>query len=138
MTDPTDSTRKPGKQNRHAPDDVNAGAAPVDSLPHDSNDMPAVANQDSGQLKQFVTQIKSAEQQMGEHILAALQDPNTVAVLTAVVAGPAGQALVSAALDPSMLEQVQQILHVAEEQRDEEIPCIGFHCLLKQKKDEAT
>ncbi len=114
-----------------------SGPSPQNSLPHDSNDLPAVTNQDSRQLLQFVTQIKSAEHQMGEHIITALQDPNTVAVITAVVAGPAGQALVSAALDPDMLEQVQKILHNAEVKRDEEVPCVGFHCLLK-KKDEAT
>ncbi len=107
------------------------------SLPHDGNNMPAVANQDAGQLRQFVTQIKSAEHQMGEHIISALQDPNTVAVITAIVAGPTGQALVSAALDPDMLEQVQKILHDAEAKRAEEVPCVGFHCLLK-RKDEAT
>ena len=113
------------------------GVSHENSLPHDSNDLPAVTNQDSGQLMQFVTHIKSAEHQMGEHIITALQDPNTVAVLTAIVAGPDGQALVSAALDPDMLEQVQKILHDAEQKREEEVPCVGFHCLLK-RKDEAT
>ncbi len=107
------------------------------TLPHDDNNRPAVANQDAGQLRQFVTQIKSAQHQMGEHIITALQDPNTVAVITAIVAGPTGQALVSAALDPDMLEQVQQIVHDAEVKRAEEVPCIGFHCLLK-RKNEAT
>jgi len=98
---------------------------PQNSLPHDSNDLPAVTNQDAGQLKQFVTVIKSCEQQMGEHILTALQDPNTVAVITAIVAGPGGQALVSAALDPDMLGQVQKILSNAEAKRSEEVPCIA-------------
>ena len=112
---------------------------PKASLPHDADNLPAVTNQvDGGQLKQFVTRIKSAEHQVGEHIITALQDPDTVAVLTAVVAAPDGtQAVVSAALDPGMLKQVQKLLHTAEEDRDEEVPCVGFHCLLK-KKDEAT
>jgi len=106
-------------------------------MPHDADNMPAVTNQNSVQLKQFVTHIKSAEHQMGEHIITALQDPNTVAVITAIVAGPGGQALVSAALDPDMLGQVQKIIHEAELKRTEEVPCVGFHCLLK-RKDEAT
>ena len=114
-----------------------SGPSPQNSLPHDDNNMPAVTNQDSAQLRQFVTQIKSYEHQIGDHIITALQDPNTVAVITAIVAGPTGQALVSAALDPDMLEQVQKIVHNAEVKRDEEVPCVGFHCLLK-KKDEAT
>ena len=117
----------------------NGGHSPSASLPHDADDMPAVTNHvDGSQLKQFVTRIKTAEQQVGEHILTALQDPDTVAVLTAVVVGSDGtQAVVSAALDPEMLQQVQELLHTAEEQRDEEVPCVGFHCLLK-KKDEAS
>ncbi len=108
-------------------------------LPHDANDLPAVTTRvDGNQIKQFATQIKSAEHQIGEHILTALQDPETVAVLTAVVAGTDGtQSIVSAALDPQILKQVQRLLHDAEVKRDEEVPCVGFHCLLK-RKDEAS
>ena len=78
-------------------------------LAHDSNDLPAVLSHvEPGQIKQFVTQIKSAEHQIGEHILTSLQDDDTVAVLTAVVAGlGGGQRIVSAALNPQMLQQVQ-------------------------------
>ncbi len=117
----------------------NGGQAPNASLPHDADDLPAVTNKvDRNQLKQFVTRIKTAEQQVGEHIITALQDPDTVAVLTAVVVGSDGtQAVVSAALNPDLLKQVQELLHTAEEDRDEEVPCVGFHCLLK-KKDEAS
>ncbi len=93
-----------------------------------------VQHVDRKQIKQFITQIKSAEQQVGEHILKALQDDETVAVLTTVVVGGAGgQHIVSAALDPGILQQVQHLLRDAQSQRDEEIPCIGFHCLLKRK-----
>ena len=117
----------------------NGGQTRSASLPHDADDLPAVTNQvDGGQLKQFVTRIKSAEHQVGEHIIKALQDPDTVAVLTAVVVGTDGtQAVVSAALDPGMLQQVQKLLHTAEKERVEEVPCVGFHCLLK-KKNEAS
>jgi hypothetical protein len=106
-------------------------------LPHDANDLPAVTTRvDGNQIKQFATQIKSAEQQVGEHILTALQDPETVAVLTAVVVGTDGtQSIVSAALEPEILEQVQRLLRDAEDKRDEEVPCIGFHCLLKRKDE---
>ena len=106
-------------------------------LPHDANDLPAVTSHvDASQIKQFVTKIKSAEHQIGEHILTALQDPETVAVLTAVVAGTDGtQSIVSAALDPAILEEVQRLLRDAENKRDEEVPCVGFHCLLKRKDE---
>ncbi len=102
----------------------------------DANDpaLSVVQRVDPNQIKQFVTQIKSAEQQVGEHIVNALQDDGTVAVLTTVVVGgEGGQHIVSAGLDPEMLQQVQQLLRDAESQRDEEIPCIGFHCLLQRK-----
>ena len=73
-------------------------------LPHDANDLPTVTTHvDGNQIKQFATQIKSAEHQIGEHILTALQDPETVAVLTAVVVGLDGtQSIVSAALEPEI------------------------------------
>lgn len=105
----------------------------------DSNDAQAnlpsiVQHVDRKQIKQFITRIKSAEQQVGEHIVKALQDDETVAVLTTVVVGgDGGQHIVSAALDPEILQQVQHLLRDAQSQRDEEIPCIGFHCLLKRK-----
>ena len=57
-----------------------------------------------------------------------------MAVLTTVVVGgDGGQHIVSAALDPGILQQVQHLLRDAQSQRDEEIPCVGFHCLLKRK-----
>ena len=119
----------------------NGGQLPGATLPHDADDLPAVTNKvDGNQLKQFVTRIKTAEQQVGEHIITALQDPDTVAVLTTVVIGPeGGQHIVSAALDPETLEEVQKMLLKAEEDRHEDIPCVGFHCFLKRKpKEEAS
>lgn len=99
----------------------------------------AVTNDvDAGQIQHFVTEIKSAEQQVGEHIIAALQDPRTVAVITTVVVGAdAKQRIVSAGLDPEMMGEIQQLLQQAEQKRTEEVPCIGFHCYLKPREDEA-
>ena len=108
-------------------------------LAHGEDDLPAVAaHVDKGRIRQLITQIKSAEHQIGEHIITALQDDNTVAVLTAVVAANDGsQQIVSAALDPGLLHEVQKLLQRAEAERKDEVPCLGFHCLLKPK-DEAT
>ena len=47
------------------------------------------------------------------------------------------QQIVSAALDPDLLHEVQKLLRDAEQKREDEIPCVGFHCLLK-RKDEST
>jgi hypothetical protein len=89
---------------------------------------------DKKQIAQFVTAIKNAEQQVGEHIIQALQHEGTVAVITTVAVGPDGQQrVISAALDPERMQQVQEILQAAEEEREEEEPCVGFHCLVKPK-----
>ncbi len=89
---------------------------------------------DRAQMAQFVTTIKNAEQQVGEHIIGALQHPDTVAVITTVMLGPDGQQrVISAALNPQRMKQVQEILHAAENEREQEEPCVGFHCLVKPK-----
>jgi len=79
--------------------------------------------------------VKNAEQQVGEHIIGALQYPDTVAVLTTVVATPDGQQrVISAALNAARMQQVQEILNAAVQERDEEDPCVGFHCLVKPRE----
>ncbi len=110
-----------------------------ETLPKDESlpNLPAVVQRvDRGQLRHFVTTIKSAEHQVGEHIIAALNDDQTVAVLTTVVIGPDGmQRIVSAALSPELMMEVQKLLGDAEKQREEEIPCVGFHCYIKPKSN---
>ncbi len=122
-------------------EDADAASQPLTGLPEGDDNVPAVVQDvDTSQIKQFITQIRSAEHQVGEHIITALQDPDTVAVLTTVVIGPeGGQHIVSAGLDPETLEEVQKMLVKAEEDRHEDIPCVGFHCFLKRKpKKEAN
>lgn len=113
----------------------------TDEVRDEAEKLPAVTNEvDEQQIRHYVTEIKSVEQQVGEHIIAALRDPSTVAVLTTVVIGQdAKQHIVSAGIDPEMMGQIQHILAQAEREREEEIPCVGFHCYLKkrgEKKDE--
>ena len=99
-----------------------------------ANHLEVAEKVDQRQLQHFVTTIKTAEQQVGENIIQALQHDGTVAVLTSVVVGPDGQQrVVSAALDPEMLSQVQSLLTKAQEKREEEEPCVGFHCLITPK-----
>ena len=91
---------------------------------------------DKNQMTQFVTTIKNAEEQVGEHIIRALQHADTVAVITTVAIGPDGQQrVISAALNPERMQQVQEILQSAEQERVDEEPCVGFHCLVKSKGD---
>ena len=118
-------------------DDVND--LPI-GLPKGDDDLPAIAQDvDASQLKHFVTHIRSAEEQVGEHIITALQDEQTVAVLTTVVVSPeGGQHIVSVGLDPETMGNVQEFLTEAEDKRDEEVPCVGFHCYTKYKDKEST
>lgn len=105
-----------------------------DSQPADPAGIQATNDVDSSQLKHFVSTIKNAEQQVGEHIIKALQHGDTVAVLTTVMVGPDGtQRIVSAALDPKRMAQVNEILQSAQKEREPQEPCLGFHCLIKPK-----
>ncbi|MCR9294888.1 MAG: hypothetical protein NXI32_19385 [bacterium] len=93
-----------------------------------------VTNMEPESIARFVTSIRNPTQQIGEHVLAALQHADTVAVLTTIVVGPGGeQHIVSAALDPAKLAQVNALLLSAADEREEEETCIGFHCLVTPK-----
>ncbi len=88
------------------------------------------------QITRYITTIKNAPQQIGEHIVRALQHPNTVAVLTTVVIGPGGDRhVISAALNPTQMVQIDAILQQAELECEPETPCVGFHCLVRPKQN---
>ena len=102
-------------------------------------DMPVLApHTDVEQIRHLVTPLRTLEQQVGSHVVAALQSENTVAVVTAVVNTPDGQRIISAALDPHQMARVQEMLGEAAQQRAEEMPCVGFHCFLKPKEPAKT
>ena len=95
-----------------------------------------VPRPDQAKLQQMVVPIKSPATQVGESIVYALQQDNTVAVITTVVVGPdGGQHVVTAALNPSLMGEVQQLLARAAQERVEEEPCMGFHCLVRDKNE---
>jgi hypothetical protein len=86
------------------------------------------------QLHEYTSPLKSAEVQVGEHVIAVLQQPETVAVLTTVLAGADGsQRIVSVGLDAARLEDVRELLAEAGVDEARRVPCIGFHCFLKDR-----
>lgn len=86
-----------------------------------------------GMARQFVTPIKSIEQQVGEHVIGALQQEQTVGVLTTVViAADGGQRIISVGLDTNQLERVNELLCEAPEPESNQVPCVGFHCFIKR------
>ena len=103
----------------------------------DSHEPQRVAqNANSQQVARFVSKIKNLEHQVGEHVVQALQCPDTVAVLTTIVVGPSGdQHIVSAALSPTKMAQINALLQEAVEERVDDEICLGFHCLLQPKRE---
>jgi len=89
-------------------------------------------------IPQFVTDLKTVERQIGEHVISALQHPQTVAVISAVMpGGSTNQRVVSVALNQDLFDQVQELIAQAQQALTEpepEIPCIGFHCVLEDRR----
>lgn len=117
------------------PDGESEPPTPTPTKTPTSTPTQVVQNASPAELVRFVSTIKNAEQQVGEHIIKALQHNDTVAVLTSVVLGADGQQhIVSAAIDPARMQQINALLQSAVEEREEEEMCIGFHCLIKPKR----
>lgn len=87
---------------------------------------------------QYVTRLQTIERQVGEHVLAALEDPEAVAVLTTIASGLRADRVVSVPLDGHQVADITQILAQAQtepEEEEEDTP-IGFHIVL-ETEDEA-
>ena len=106
----------------------------MQNQPEDTPNTPSQSTRNSSQVARFVSKIKNLDLQIGEHVLAALQHPDTVAVLTTIVIGPSGeQHIVSASLSPQRMSQVNELLEEAQQERVEDEVCYGFHCFIKPK-----
>ena len=88
---------------------------------------------------QYVTRLQTIERQVGEHVLAALEDPEAVAVLTTVASGLRADRVVSVPLTGEQVADITQILAraQAEPEDEEEETTIGFHVILEDEKDDA-
>ncbi|UCD74398.1 MAG: hypothetical protein JSV91_11475 [Phycisphaerales bacterium] len=101
-------------------------------------DLTPTGEPDGKGIPQYVTDLRPIERQVGEHIIASLQHPGTVAVISAVMpGGETNQRIVSVPLNQDLFEQVQELVAEAQAARDEpdqEVPCIGFHCVLEGRE----
>ena len=90
---------------------------------------------------QYVTRLQTIERQVGEHVLAALEDPEAVAVLTTVASGLRADRVVSVPLTGEQVADITQILAQAqtepEEEEDDETT-IGFHVILEAETEDGS
>ena len=113
-------------------DEANLAPRPAD----DSPPTEAEAEAESG-LPHFVSQIHSIEEQVGANVVSALKHEGTVAVMTAVLPGTGGERIASVPLDQELWVQVSELLSHAGEEKAQDVPCIGFQCVLRDREVEA-
>ena len=83
-------------------------------------------------VSKFVTKLLTIERQVGEHVLADIEQPETVAVLTTVASGIRNDRVVSVPLSREQVVDITSILAKAQQEPEEEddSPTIGFHVVL--------
>ena len=98
------------------------------------SDKPIAKQPDEG-LQPLVTELTPITEQVGDHVLKALQEEECVAVLTTLVGGYPTDRVVSVALNAEQMADVGEILgEVQKESGEEEEVCIGFHCHIPKEK----
>ncbi len=84
----------------------------------------------------LITSLHSIPNQVGSHVMSALAQEETVAVLTAVTGSSHGQQVVSIPLTAEQMQQVHGLIQtIHESDEPERVPCVGFHCLLDSTED---
>ena len=115
------------------PDDQEANIEPSTELPSTE------VEGHQPQVPELITELRTIEEQVGMHVIAALRREGTVAVLTAVLPGHHGDRIASVPLNQDMWMKVQELLTSATEANDEapgEVPCVGFQCVLRDRAEE--
>ncbi len=101
-----------------------------------SEDIKPEDNKDEG-IPHLVTNFQPIANQIGEHVLTALEHEETVAVLTTVTGSKNGQQVVSIPLTGEHLQQVHGLIEeIHESDEPERVPCVGFHCFIEDKSEE--
>lgn len=95
----------------------------------------------------YVTMIRSVERQVGEHVLAALNDDDAVAAITTLVPGVRNDRIVSMPLDRDQIQAIQGILEQARAEAESAVDeepgrhegFLGFHTILQpDRQHDAT
>ena len=79
----------------------------------------------------YATPIVKMTEQVGQNVLSALDQPDTVAVISTLVPGIQADRIVSVPLSREQLGEVQSLLNSlvpSEPVAEEDMPCVGFHC----------
>ena len=94
--------------------------------------------------RHHVTSIRTVERQVGDHVMAALEDTDTVAVLTTIVGGVRTDRIVSLPLNGEQAAAVSELLQAAQAEAEEDAEdedgrregFLGFHAVLREAADE--
>ena len=88
---------------------------------------------EAGGLRTMATPLTPIAQQVGQHVMGALSQPNTVAVLTTITGSRTGQQVISIPLSREQMGMVNGYLNQVEESDEPEaIDCVGYHCVLPE------
>jgi len=86
---------------------------------------------------EYVSDLSTLRDQVGEHVMNALSDEDNVAVLSTVLVDRMGQQrILSIGLDAQMLSRVRDMVMSKREEKTQRIPCVGFHCFLEDHDEE--
>ena len=81
----------------------------------------------------FITPLHPIVLQVGEHVISALKQEETVAVLTTITGSNLGQQVISIPLKAEHVQQVHQLIEeIHNSEEPEQVPCVGFHCLIDE------
>mgnify|MGYP004172591649 CR=1 FL=1 len=91
----------------------------------DSEPMPA----EQQSAEPVSTPLSSLAEQIGQHVIAALNQESTVAVVTTITGSRVGRQVVSLPLDSDQMHNIQMLLMAVEtSEQPETVSCVGFHC----------
>lgn len=84
----------------------------------------------------LISPLLPIAQQVGKHVLSALEHEETVAVLTTITGSNHGQQIVSIPLTAEHVQQVHGFIEeIHESNEPQDIPCVGFHCFIDQEEE---